>query len=406
MKNHYEQLIKKQAELTTLVAKLAAENRAPSPEEKTQLDAIKAEVATIEKAFADEGRRLALAALDKGNQAQKDQITFIKKGESLEAYTKQFVPEEQAEMNLGKILRGYITGNWRGAELERKAAGEGSTGAGGVFIPELVSARVIDLARNVARVFQAGAQTIPMENATLRVPRLTQDATGGWYNEAQDIISADGTFDGVTFTARKLAVILAIDNELLEDAPNAAATLEMSIAKAAALALDLAALKGSGTPPTPAGLLNQTGVYIHSGVGAVTDYTEIASQAAVVRGYNFEPNAFLWNAKTQSTFRKLQDTLKQPLRQPVTVPDTDYVTNQLADGEMYLGQWDQLAMGLRSGLQIEVSREASYMDGTQSPAVLVSSFSKDQTIFRLRIRCDWQPLHPAAFALSTGITVS
>ena len=77
---------------------------------------------------------------------------------------------------------------------------------------------MIDLARNVARVFQAGAQTIPMENATLRVPRLTQDATGGWYNEAQDIISADGTFDGVTFTARKLAVILAIDNELLEDA--------------------------------------------------------------------------------------------------------------------------------------------------------------------------------------------
>ncbi len=151
------------------------------------------------------------------------------------------------------MLRGIVTGNWRDADLERKAAGEGSSGAGGVFIPELVSARVIDLARNVARVFQAGAQTIPMENATLRVPRLTQDATlGGWYNEAQDILSADDVFDGVTFTARKLAVILAINNELLEDAPNASATLEMSIAKAAVLALDYAALKGSGTPPTPA----------------------------------------------------------------------------------------------------------------------------------------------------------
>ncbi len=41
-------------------------------------------------------------------------------------------------------------------------------------------------------------------------------------------------------------------------------------------------------------------------------------------------------------------------------------------------------MGLRAGLQIETSREASYMDGSQSPATLVSSFSKDQTIFRLR----------------------
>jgi hypothetical protein len=101
MKNHYEQLIKKQAELTTLVAKLAAENRAPSAEEKTQLDAIKAEVATIEKAFADEGRKLALANLDKGNHVQKDQITILKKGEPLETYTKHFVPEEQQAMNLG-----------------------------------------------------------------------------------------------------------------------------------------------------------------------------------------------------------------------------------------------------------------------------------------------------------------
>ncbi len=112
------------------------------------------------------------------------------------------------------------------------------------------------------------------------------------------------------------------------------------------------------------------------------------------------------NAKTSNKFRTLQDTLHQPLRAPVTVPETDYVTNQLADGEMYIGQWDQLAMGLRSGLQIEVSREASYMDASQSPVVLVSSFSKDQTIFRLRIRCDWQALHGHAFAISTGITVS
>ena len=69
MKNHYEQLIKKQAELTTLVAKLAAENRVPSAEEKTQLETIKTEVAAIEKAFADEGRKLALARSGQGQSA-------------------------------------------------------------------------------------------------------------------------------------------------------------------------------------------------------------------------------------------------------------------------------------------------------------------------------------------------
>ncbi len=400
--NHYESLVTKHADLSAIVAKCATENRAPSDEEKKRLDTLKSEIETIRKDFENEGRKRFAANLDR--ESRKDGITLLKKEDSLEKHYRPYCPEEHAELSLGKMLKGFVTGDWTGADLERKAAGEGSSAAGGIFIPTLVSARVIDLARNVARVFQAGAQTIPMSNATLIVPRLTADVVGGWTPEAADITAADGTFDGVTFTAHKLAVILAIDNELLEDAPNAGASLENSIAKAAALALDSAAMYGAGTGATPKGLVNQTDVEIDNAIGSVIDYTKIAALCATVRGYNFEPNAFLWSAKTQNKFRNLQDTLHQPLRQPATVPDVDYVTNQVTDGDVFVGKWDELAFGMRAGMRIEASREASYMTG--SPVAYANAFSRDQTIFRLVIRGDWQPLHPRAFAIGRGITVT
>ena len=409
----YSSILTKHSELSTIIAKIAAENRAATAEETKQLDTLKSEIETIRKDFESEGRKRFAANLDR--ESRKDGITLLKKGDSLEKHYRPHCPEEHAELNLGKLLKGFVSGDWVGADLERKAAGEGSAAAGGIFIPTLVSARVIDLARNVARVFQAGAQTIPMDNANLTVPRLTQDATGAWTAEGTDITAADGTFDGVVFTAHKLGVILAINNELLEDAPNAGATLENSIARAAALALDAAALIGSGVGSTPKGLLLQTGVTITDYAGAApANYDSIAAQAQTVRGYNFEPNAVLWNARTQTKYRNLKDGLNQPMRPQSTLDGLDFLTTQqiptgtagspvVDAANVYVGQWDQLAFGMRAGMRIEVSREASYMGG--SPVTLNSAFSKDQTIFRLVIRGDWQPLHPTAFAIAKDIAV-
>jgi len=401
--NTYQKLVQKHAELTAMLTKLAAENRGPNENEKAELEQLQKDVAALKAENEAEGRKLFAANL--GKTERKDGITILKKGQSLEQHIKARgdYPAEWDDINLGRLLKGIVFGDWDGAALERKAQSESSSGSGGVFIPAPVAARVIDLARNYARVFQAGAQTIPMDNATLRVPRLTSDVTGAWTNEGSDIAQVDASFDGVTFTARKLGVIAAIDNELLEDAPMVSASIENSLAKACALSLDLAGLTGSGVAPVPAGLLNASGVSITSGVGSVSSWDALAALAQTVRGYNFEPNAILWAPATESIFANLKDTLGQPKRPQSTLDGIDRLsTNQLPSGDAFCGQWDQLAFGMRAGMRIEVSREASYLTG--SPLSLESAFSRDQTIFRLVVRCDWQPLHPKAFAIATGIT--
>jgi HK97 family phage major capsid protein len=72
------------------------------------------------------------------------------------------------------------------------------------------------------------------------------------------------------------------------------------------------------------------------------------------------------------------------------------------ESQAFVGQWDQLALGLRSSIQIEVSRDAGYFDGSAQQ----SAFSKDQTVIRAILRADWQPLHTSAFAEVTGILAS
>ena len=329
----------------------------------------------------------------------------LKSGDSFAKHFEGGYPSEFKNVSLSKILRGYITGDWSGAELEQKAMGSTPLSSGGIMIPTPLAGSVIDLARNATRVIQAGAITVPMSSATLRYARLDQDVAANWTLEANNIAMSTAAFDSVTFTAHKLAALVSIDNELLEDAPNADGVIENSIAKAIALALDYAALYGSGVAPQPQGLHS---IVPALAAGGVPTYDLMLNAIAAVQAANFNPNAVIYSSRTNAELAKQKSTIGDYIAPPAEYAAlAKYVTNQVPnnlgtgtnESQAFVGQWDQLALGLRSSLQIEVSREAGYFDGTAQQ----SAFSKDQTLIRAILRADWQPLHTSAFAEVTGI---
>ena len=286
--------------------------------------------------------------------------------------------------------------------------GSSPLSSGGIMIPTPLAATVIDLARNETRVLQAGAITVPMSTATLKYARLDQDVSASWTNEAANIALSAATFDAVTFTAHKLAALVVLDNELLEDAPNADGVIENSIAKALALALDYAGLYGTGVAPVPQGL---HGIVPTLAAGGGPTYDEMLNAIAAIRNFNFEPNAVIYNARTANSLAKLKSTQNEYLMPPADFANlAKFITNQVPsnlgtgtnESQAFVGQWNQLALGLRSSLQIEVSREAGYFDGSAQQ----SAFSKDQTVIRAILRADWQPLHTNAFVEVTGILAS
>ena len=408
----YSTILQKQSSLAGIISLCATENRPPSDEEKIQLKSLSTEIDAVRSQWEGQGRAAFLASLSPTVRKASGGQIVLKAGESFGKHLEGTYPDEFKGLSLGKLLRGYIAGDWSNATLEQKAMGSSPLSSGGMLIPTPLAAEVIDLARNQTRVLQAGAITVPMATATLKYARLSQDASAAWTAEAANIALSAAAFDSVTFTAHKLAALVVIDNELLEDAVNADATIQNSIAKALALALDYGGLYGSGVSPQPQGLHGIVPTLASGGV--LTNFDPMLRAIADVRGANFEPNAVLYSARTADSLARLKTGLAGDQR--FLPPPTDYaalakyVTNQIPnnlgtgtdESQAFIGEWDELALGLRSSLQIEVSREGSYFDGT----ALQSAFSRDQTVIRAILRADWQPLHTAAFAEVTGILAS
>ena len=309
-------------------------------------------------------------------------------------------------LSFDRYLRGMATGRWDGAPEER-ALSEGTLTAGGHLVPTPLSARVIDLARNATRVFQAGGITVPMTAQTLKLARLTGEGTPAWKAENAAITDADMTFDSVTFTARTLVRLVKLSVELFEDSdPSAEDVIARSFAAQLALELDRVALRGTGTAPEPRGVRNQSGVTVttHGANGALiataTAYDWHLDAAGVVRAANFEPNAHIQAPRTSTSLSKLREATTSaylappagllPMLTTSQVPINLTVGTSNDTSEIYTAQWDQLMVGIRTDLRIEFLRERYLADNLQYA-------------FLAYLRADVQLAQPSAFVVDTGV---
>jgi HK97 family phage major capsid protein len=311
-----------------------------------------------------------------------------------------------------RSCRGLLSGQPLSRAAEERALSEGTLTAGGHLVPTPLATEVIDLVRNQMRTAQAGVRTVPMVSQTLKVPRLTGEGTPAWHAENALITSADMTFDAVTFTARTLTRLVVLSIELFEDSdPSAEGVIAQSFARQIALEVDRAVLRGSGTPPEPQGIRNQTGVTVtsHGANGSVIGsppaagtmgWEFLVDAAATVRGANFEPNAMILAPRTEQSLAKLRDTTNQYIQPPrylegLTRLQSKQVPINLTVGtstdcsEVYTGQWDMAMVGIRTALRILPLRERFIDNG--------------QYGFLAWLRADVQLAQPTAFNVDLGV---
>ncbi|WP_051046970.1 phage major capsid protein [Nocardia asiatica] len=303
--------------------------------------------------------------------------------------------------NFDRWLRGVSTGDWHDAPLERALA-EGTNSAGGYVVPSPIANQVLDLARNATRVVQAGALTVPMTSQTLRIPRLENEAAPSWRNENAAVPEVDLVFGAVTLQARSLTRMVKISRELLEDSdPSVSDVIARSFGAQLALELDRVALRGSGTAPEPRGLLNTSGITVtsHGANGAALNtYDWFLDAIGVVRASNYEPSAVILAPRSITSLSKLKDSQGAYLAPPAGLPPilpTKQVPTNLTVGtsndtsEIYVGQWNMLAIGIRTSFALEVLRER-FADNMQ-------------VAFLAHMRADVAVLQPAAFTFDVGV---
>lgn len=284
------------------------------------------------------------------------------------------------QLDFGRLVRGLVTGNWDDATAEHRAMSEGTASAGGYTVPVELAVDVIDRARNMMQVVQAGARTVPMTTQTLKMARVDADPAASWHTENAAITPSDGTFGQITFTAQTLTVITVASLELFEDSVNIGEVLSNSIAQSIAQEWDRVALRGSGTAPEPRGVRNQAGVTITALNGQAngatpTSYDLLIDSNQVLRAGNFEPTAYIMAPRTDTTLSKLKDSTGQPLRTPDAVAAiprlrTNQIPTTLTKGtstdcsDVYTGDWQHLLLGMRTGLQIRLL-DQRYIDNGQ-----------------------------------------
>jgi len=281
------------------------------------------------------------------------------------------VGEDDDKLSFRKYLRGLATGDWQNATAERRAMAEGTNASGGFLVPSILSATLIDLARNSTQVLKAGATLIPMENRTLAVPKWLADPAAAWHSENAAIALVDPTIGSVLLTAHTLAANVLVSRELLEDAPTVADRLSEAFAKQFALKLDLAALYGSGVVPEPLGVKNTPGVALTAlGANGATpaNYDFVVDAAGRLADANETASGVIYSGRTARSLSKLKDTLGQPIAMPdyiATLPrySTNQVGNALTVGtstdtsDVFVADWSQLLVGVRTELQISVLAE-------------------------------------------------
>lgn len=151
----------------------------------------------------------------------------------------QFDPNEAAYAYSRAGLGRYV----------QKAMGTVSDAAGGVLIGFPTLGELIDLQRNMEAFASAGARETGLpENGRISYPRQTGGATAYWVGEAAQVTSSDQTTGNLLLEAKKLGVLVKINNELLKFAPSPSTEgfIRYDMARVSALKADLAMLEGTG----------------------------------------------------------------------------------------------------------------------------------------------------------------
>ena len=302
------------------------------------------------------------------------------------------IPVEQRGLDIGQAVCSLITGRWPEDGILQRAMAGGSGVSGGFHLVPALSSELIDLARKKSVLMLAGAQTVLMDSSELAIVRVLTDPAVGFVAENQDIPLVEPTFGRVTFRARKLAARVAISVELVQDAPNAAEEVRTQLGKVLALALDLAAISGTGDGEEIVGLFQHSGVSELAAIGS-PDYDDLLLAIQTSEDANGVPNAYLITPDTKQTLSALKDTPGNYLQPPSAVTELKrFVTRQLTNAQAVVGDISQVLFGIRQDITIEISSEGG------------DAWKKDQVEIKIRWRGDMQLAQAAHIVRLVGIT--
>jgi HK97 family phage major capsid protein len=245
---------------------------------------------------------------------------------------------------------------------------KGTPSAGGYLVAtEHKPESFIELLRKKSALSRAGVRVLNGLVGDIAIPKQTGGATAYWVAEAGAPTESQQTFGQVAMSPKTVGAFTDLSRKLaIQSSPDVEMLVKQDLAAVLALAIDLKGLYGTGSNNEPLGIAN-----LGSGLNTenITDNaptlaqlismeTSIAADDADVEGMKYIVNSVM-RGYLKSTV-KFSSTDSQTLWEPggkINGYDA-IVSNQLTNGDIFFGNFNDMIMGYWSGLDLNVDTAA------------------------------------------------
>lgn len=295
--------------------------------------------------------------------------------------------KSEQNLNLGKYIRGLVTGNWIDAEAEKRSV---TTSSIGTIIPTVLSAQVLDMAFNKSIFLNSDVPVVPMVSNNLTYAKIkkigtptfvSSDSSTSQFDEKQlsEYFKAemaegkeiDFELENVTLKAKTCYTYAYVSLESIHSAENLNEILINAFSDAIATGIDKAFLYGVYNSESkqyekfaPDGILNDANILtLTSTAASWDDYIKAVSK---IKKYNGVPTNYAINSTTEELLNLLKTTEGQYLEKPKSLDIlSPVVTNQLESDETkgntsLVYDKNALVVGMQVNLNVRMITDSDY----------------------------------------------
>jgi HK97 family phage major capsid protein/HK97 family phage prohead protease len=284
-----------------------------------------------------------------------------------EAAAFEIEASDAAAARLGRQSRGITIPQ----DVLRRDLSVGTATAGGNLVAtDLDAGSFIDLLRNASALDQAGATVLTGLTGNVAIPRQAGAGTAYWVAESGAPTESQQSVDQVSLTPKTVAAFTDYSRRLmLQSSIDVENMVRNDLATVLALKIDLAGLYGTGSNSEPLGLKLTTGVGTEDFAAATPTFTEVValeSDVATANALMGSP-VYLMNAAMRGGLK----TKAKDAGSGLFVMEGDLVngyrgvlSNQVATGDLWFGNFADLIIGYFSGLDLMVDPYTHSTSGT------------------------------------------
>jgi len=296
-----------------------------------------------------------------------------------------------------------------------------ATNSGGALVPENVASDIIELLRPRSIVRGLGAQTAPLINGNLTMPRLTSGATSNYKGENDSQNAEGGSTDEVKMSAKTQMSIVPMSNELIGQAGHRVEGIFLNdMINAISSRQDKAYLRDDGTNNTPTGfkptavaggrVVEWSGTADLATIDAYLDTLILGLMQSdsnmIMCGWGMSPRSFMkLQGLRDGNGNKVYPEMANGFLKGWAIKHTTTIPVNLGTGtnetEIYFADWNDVIIGETDSYTIDFSREATYNDASGN---LVSAYSKNQSVLRVVTGNDIGFRHLEGLQLGTKVT--